>query len=316
MQLVTSQCGGSPPGWPRWGSRRSRSLSGLAVRDWGGQKADVLDHPEDFHRADRDPGAGRVFSSRRGLLRRVADELGDLQRTRAQLRATQADMVAVLDELGLSRLAGIPALTAVGAAANSLAQTVTRAATTPIIAGQARRAVPVREHLGRFRWPGAHLPPRPGLRLTVWRAVWPMLQYNPVMAAKYQAMTRAADAAQPAQDHSSPQRRRPRPAPGAPRPGWRAPPPCSAGSTAWSSTTPAGIPPPPPAPAAATTPRKTRRRLPDQHFMPPPGQAAPRPSSPMRGRASPHFRRGPTPPHPGQLSPGRPDLLTSSVRTL
>jgi len=29
----------------------------------------------------------------------------------------------------------------------------------------------------------------------VWRAVWPMLQYNPVMAAKYQAMTRAADAA-------------------------------------------------------------------------------------------------------------------------
>ena len=36
---------------------------------------------------------------------------------------------------------------------------------------------------------------RPGLRLVVWRAVWPMLQYNPVMAAKYQAMTRAADAA-------------------------------------------------------------------------------------------------------------------------
>ena len=33
---------------------------------------------------------------------------------------------------------------------------------------------------------------RPGLRLTVWRAVWPMLQFNPVMAAKYQAMTQAA----------------------------------------------------------------------------------------------------------------------------
>ena len=37
---------------------------------------------------------------------------------------------------------------------------------------------------------------RPGLRLTVWRAVWPMLQFNPVMAAKYQAMTQAADAAE------------------------------------------------------------------------------------------------------------------------
>ena len=32
----------------------------------------------------------------------------------------------------------------------------------------------------------------PALRLAVWRAVWPMLQYNPVMAAKYAAMTRAA----------------------------------------------------------------------------------------------------------------------------
>jgi transposase len=36
---------------------------------------------------------------------------------------------------------------------------------------------------------------RPGLRLTVWRAVWPVLIHNPVMAAKYAAMTQAADAA-------------------------------------------------------------------------------------------------------------------------
>ncbi|MHB1820943.1 MAG: hypothetical protein ACYCO9_23365, partial [Streptosporangiaceae bacterium] len=36
---------------------------------------------------------------------------------------------------------------------------------------------------------------RPGLRLTVWRAVWPMLLHNPVMAAKYAAMTEAADTA-------------------------------------------------------------------------------------------------------------------------
>src|SRR6266536_2063919 len=34
---------------------------------------------------------------------------------------------------------------------------------------------------------------RPGLRLTVWRAVWPMLRFNPVLAAKYAAMTSAAD---------------------------------------------------------------------------------------------------------------------------
>ena len=71
---------------------------------------------------------GAVAWSRRGLLRRVADQLGDLQRTRAQLRAVEADMVAVLDKLGLSRLADIPALTAVGAAA--ILAGATRAATT------------------------------------------------------------------------------------------------------------------------------------------------------------------------------------------
>jgi transposase len=165
-----------------------------AVRDWGGQKA----HGPIIRRifTALTDTEGVVVSSRRGLLRRVADELGDLQRTRAQLRATEADMVAVLDELGLSRLAGIPALTAVGAAA-ILAETgdprrydgssslVKHAGLSPsentsgAFAGQA--------HISRRG--------RPGLRLTVWRAVWPMLQYNPVMAAKYQAMTRAADAA-------------------------------------------------------------------------------------------------------------------------
>ena len=60
---------------------------------------------------------GVIVSSRRGLLRRCADELGDLQRVRAQLRAVETDMVAVLDELGLSPLGCMPALTAVGAAA-------------------------------------------------------------------------------------------------------------------------------------------------------------------------------------------------------
>ena len=40
---------------------------------------------------------------------------------------------------------------------------------------------------------------RPGLRLAVWRAVWPLLRHNPVMAAKYAALTGAAS------------RRRPRP---------------------------------------------------------------------------------------------------------
>jgi anti-anti-sigma regulatory factor len=86
-------------------SGRSNCPGPLCRGGWGATKA-------------LGPIIGRVFAaltdteggvpwSRRGLLRRVADELGDLQRTRAQLRAVEADMVAVLDELRLSRQASV-----------------------------------------------------------------------------------------------------------------------------------------------------------------------------------------------------------------
>jgi transposase len=139
---------------------------------------------------------GVVAACRRGLLRRVADELGDLQRTRAQLRAAEADMVSVLDELGLSRLGDIPGLTATGAAAilaetgdprryDSSSSLVKHAGLAP--SDNASGALCGQAHISRRG--------RPGLRLAAWRAVWPMLRSNPVMAAKYQALTRAADAA-------------------------------------------------------------------------------------------------------------------------
>jgi transposase len=139
---------------------------------------------------------GVVASCRRGLLRRAADELGDLERTRAQLRAVEADMVSVLEELGLSRLGDIPGLTAVGVAAilaetgdprryDSSSSLVKHAGLAP--SDNASGALSGQAHISRRG--------RPALRLAVWRAVWPMLRFNPVMAAKYQALTQAADAA-------------------------------------------------------------------------------------------------------------------------
>ena len=117
-------------------------------------------------------------------------------RTRAQLRAVEADMVMVLGELGLSRLGDIPGLTAVGAAAilaetgdprryDSSSSLVKHAGLSP-----SENASGAFEGQARISRRG-----RPGLRLTAWRAVWPMLQFNPVMAAKYAALTQAADAA-------------------------------------------------------------------------------------------------------------------------
>jgi transposase len=194
LQVVTARCGGDPGKLAGMGEAAFTAAVRGAVAGWGGQKAWGTIGARIF--AALTDTEGVVVSSRRGLLRRVADELGDLQRTRAQLRATEADMVAVLAELGLSRLGGIPGLTVVGAAA-ILAETgdparyddssslVKHAGMSP--AGNASGAFSGEAHISRRG--------RPGLRLAVWRAVWPMLRFNPVMAAKYQAMTRAADAA-------------------------------------------------------------------------------------------------------------------------
>jgi hypothetical protein len=194
LQVVTARCGADPGKLAAMGEQEFTALVRDAVPGWGGQKAHGPISRRVF--AALTDTEGVVVSSRRGLLRRTADELGDLQRTRAQLRAVEADMVAVLDELGLSRLAGIPGLTAVGAAA-ILAETgdphrydnssslVKHAGMSP--SDNASGAFSGQAHISRRG--------RPGLRLVVWRAVWPMLQFNPVMAAKYQAMTCAADAA-------------------------------------------------------------------------------------------------------------------------
>jgi transposase len=194
MQLVTGRCGGQPARLAGMGEEAFTAAVRGEVAAWAGKKAWGTISGRIFAALTDTEGA--VVTSRRGLLRRCADELGDLQRTRAQLRAVEADMVMVLGELGLSRLGDIPGLSAVGAAA-ILAETgdphrydgssslVKHAGLAP--SDNASGAFYGEAHISRRG--------RPGLRLTVWRAVWPMLRFNPVMAAKYQAMTSAADAA-------------------------------------------------------------------------------------------------------------------------
>src|ERR1017187_7395799 len=192
LQVVTSQCGADPGKLAVMGQEAFTALVRGTVPGWGGQKGWGPICTSIF--AALTSTEGVVVPSRRGLLRRVADELGDLQRTRAQLRAVEADMVAVLDELGLSRLADIPALSAVGAAA-ILAETgdPRRYDSSSSLARHAGMS-PSDNASGAF-YGQAHISRRgrPGLRLAVWRAVWPMLMANPVMAAKYAAMTKAAD---------------------------------------------------------------------------------------------------------------------------
>ena len=191
LQAVASRCGGQPEDLADLGVEAFTGLVRSAVPGWGGQRV-------------RGPICQAVFSAltsaegvvrahRRGLLRRIAAELGDLQRARAQQRDTEAAMAAALASLGLARLGDIPGLTVTGAAA-ILAETgdPNRYDTSSSLAGHAGMS-PTENASGAFDGK-AHISRRgrPSLRLTAWRAVWPMLIHNPVMAAKYQAMTAAA----------------------------------------------------------------------------------------------------------------------------
>jgi transposase len=194
LQVVTARCGGDPARLAALGLEEFTALVRGAVPGWGGKKGWGRICRRVF--AALTDTEGVVTWSRRGLLRRCGDELGDLARTRAQLRAVEADMAAVLAELGLSRLGDIPGLTAVGAAAilaetgdprryDSSSSLVKHAGMSP--ADNASGAFAGQAHISRRG--------RPGLRLTVWRAIWPLLIHNSVMAAKYAAMIAAADAA-------------------------------------------------------------------------------------------------------------------------
>ena len=115
LEVVTGRCGGQPGRLAEMGAEAFTAVVRGAVAGWGGQRAWGTIGGRIF--AALTDTEGVVISSRRSLLRRCAGELDDLRRVRAQLRAVEAEMVAVLAELGLSRLGDIPGLTAVGAAA-------------------------------------------------------------------------------------------------------------------------------------------------------------------------------------------------------
>jgi transposase len=195
VQVVTSRCAGQPEKLAAAGLEAFTAAVRGALAGWGGQRVAGQVCRAVF--AALTDTEGVVITHRRGLLRRFAGELGDLRRVRAQLRETEADMAAVLGELGLARLGDIPGLTAVGAAAvlaetgdprryDSSSSLVKHAGLSP--AENASGAFEGQAHISRRG--------RPGLRLAVWRAVWPLLIHNPVMAAKYAAMTAADTAAQ------------------------------------------------------------------------------------------------------------------------
>jgi len=204
LQVVASGCGGDPARLAALGEGEFAALVGAAVPGWGGKRADAR-VARGVLAVLEDPDA--VGWSRRGLFRRIAGELGDLRRARAQLKIVRADMARVLgEELGLGRLGGIPGLTLAGAAVIlAEAGDPSRYETSSSLVKHAGLS-PADNSSGAFE--GASRISRrgrPGLRTAAWRAVFPLLLHNPVMAAKYQALVAAAeDAARAAQAQAKP----------------------------------------------------------------------------------------------------------------
>jgi len=132
-----------------------------------------------------------VIAHRPGAFERLAWTLSDWDHAKAKLAATEARMVAVLDQLQLTELASsIDGLSPVGAAA-ILAETgnLTRFTSARAVvkhAGLAPRERMSGTFTGRARLTGAG---RPGLRVAAWRAVWGCLQTNRVYAARYRHLT-------------------------------------------------------------------------------------------------------------------------------
>jgi len=198
----------SPSALGPLGEQEFMALVRAGVGGWGGKRADGRVARAVFA-ALGDPDA--VLWSRRGLFRRIADELGDLRRARAQLKAAGADMAAVLGgELGLGRLGAIPGLTLAGAAVIlAEAGDPSRYETSSSLVKHAGLS-PADNSSGAFEGtPRISRRGRPGLRTAAWRAVLPLLLHNPVMAAKYRALVAAAeDAARAARAQAPPGSRR------------------------------------------------------------------------------------------------------------
>jgi len=129
---------------------------------------------------------------RRAALRRARHALGDLKYARARRAETEAEMIALLDELGIdtARVCQIPGLTPAGLAA-ILAETgdLHQYSSSSSVVKHAGMS-PARNESGAFRGQSrVSRRGRPGLRLAVWRATWAVLRHCDVLAARHAALT-------------------------------------------------------------------------------------------------------------------------------
>ena len=188
MWVLLDRDGGDFTRTRRLGMARFETAVRREITKRGGQKP-CLRIVRKLFTAMSDPTG--VVAHRHGALERVQLLLEDWAENQRKLADTEARMVAVLDELELTKLVtSIAGISAVGAAA-ILAETgdprrFTTARAVVKHAGLAPREKLSGNFTGRTKLTGQG---RPGLRVAAWRAVWGALQTNTVYAARYRHLT-------------------------------------------------------------------------------------------------------------------------------
>ena len=174
-------------GWNRFAAAVRREVPRYGATRWYSKIVRAV-----FDAAvDPAQSAAGVAGQRAGALERTRFAMSDLAHARAEAAVVETRMVQVLDQLGLTALAtSIPGLSAVGAAA-ILAETG-----DPSRFSSARAVVKHAGLCSRDNASGAYQGKtgisgrgRPQLRLAAWRAVWPAVRNNPVLAARYAHLT-------------------------------------------------------------------------------------------------------------------------------
>jgi transposase len=188
MSVIVERDGGDLARTRRLGLARLEALTGRLIVARGRRKP-CRRIVRQLFTALSDPAG--VLARRPGALERVALLLQDWDHAQRRQADTEARMLTVLDELGLTGLVtSITGLSAIGAAA-ILAETgdPNRFATARALvkhAGLAQREKLSGTFTGRTKLTGQG---RPGLRLAAWRAVWGAQRSNPVYRARYQHLT-------------------------------------------------------------------------------------------------------------------------------
>ena len=170
-------------GYERFAAEAAGRLAAWGGRRLGPTVAKVL------AALDGPAGAPRMVRSAR---RRVAGALEDLKHARNRRERAEAEMTAMLGELGIdvARICQIPGLSPASLAAIiAEAGDLRRYASSSSLVKHAGMS-PARNESGGFQGKAAiSRRGRPALRLAAWRATWAVLRHCDVLAAKHAALT-------------------------------------------------------------------------------------------------------------------------------